>query len=198
MNHEPTTHQISPASTHSVTVPVWLIMLMMVLLFLGALYFDRHGGWFNSNVYAPYRSLAELEKYQLPNEADWWLSPGKRNFEANCALCHNPDGMGKPNQAPPFVKSQWVLGPPERLIHVPLVGLTGPIDVAGQTYTFPAPMAAMGISLSDEDLAAVLSYMRNSWGNKAPPVTPEQVKAVRAKIAGRTQPYTMQDLQQMQ
>jgi mono/diheme cytochrome c family protein len=55
-------------------------------------------------------------------------------------------------------------------------------------------MPAMGAALPDEDVAAVLSYMRNAWGNQAPPITAEQVKAIRTATAGRTQPWTGAEL----
>ena len=180
------------------TVPIWVIVLLAMLLYAGSLYFDQNGAWFKPEVYAPYRSVAELDNYQLPSAGNERLQNGKRLFDQICALCHNPDGEGKPNQAPPFVGSQWVLGTPERLIRIPLVGLQGTIDVAGQNYSFASSMPAMGAALADEDLADVLTYMRASWGNKAAPITAEQVKTIRAKIAGRTQPWTPEELMQFQ
>ena len=74
----------------------------------------------------------------------------------------------------------------------PLAGLAGPIQVAGQSYNMSMP--AMGAALSDEDLASVLSYIRQSWGNKAPAITPDQVKAERAKVGNRSQPLTAEQL----
>ena len=59
-------------------------------------------------------------------------------------------------------------------------------------------MPNMGAALSDDDLAAVLTYIRQSWGNKASPVTPEQVKAVKAKVGNRSQPWTAQELEAIQ
>jgi mono/diheme cytochrome c family protein len=113
-------------------------------------------------------------------------------YENVCALCHNSDGMGKPNQGPPFVGSEWVLGSPARLIRIPIHGLTGPIMVKGESWNLN--MAAMGAALPDEDLAAVLTYMRQSWGNKADPITADQVKAVRAEAGNRAQPWTAEEL----
>ncbi len=174
-------------------VPVWLFFLLFVLVYWGMVWFDERGGWFAPQVYAPYRSLAEVESYQ-PATAVSAKDRGAPKFEVNCALCHNSDGMGKPGQAPPFVKSEWVLGSPARLIRIPLAGLSGPIRVNGQEYSFGTSMAAMGVGLSDEDLAAVLTYMRQSWGNNASEITPEQVKTVRAEIGNRTQPWTPAEL----
>ncbi|HEY6167065.1 MAG TPA: cytochrome c, partial [Verrucomicrobiae bacterium] len=100
--------------------------------------------------------------------------------------------MGKPGQFPPLVGSEWVNAKgANRVIPIPLFGLTGPIVVKGQEWN--QSMTAMGGSLSDSDIAAALSYVRNSWGNKAPFVTPEQVKAVRAEL-GNHGPMTAEDL----
>ena len=118
---------------------------------------------------------------------------GKVLYEQNCALCHNPDGMGKLAQAPPLAGSEWVLAAGvNRLIRIPQVGLAGPIEVKGQLWNLN--MAAMGVMYPDEDLAAVLSYIRNAWGNKASVVTAEQVKKVRTELAGRSQPYAPDEL----
>lgn len=179
------------------TVPMWLIVATFVLLFLGAWYFDLRGGWFAPKVYAPYVSLANLEQFQPPKSGEEWRPRGKALFDANCALCHNTDGSGKPGQAPPLAGSEWVVTTGvNRLIHIPLVGLAGPIKVMGQEWNLN--MAAMGAAYSDEQLADVLSYIRNSWGNKASVVTPEQVKKVRADLGGRSQPYSADELMKLE
>lgn len=177
------------------TVPVWIIILLFLLLYWGMVYFDQHSGWFSPEVYAPYHSTAELVMYQPPSGGPD-LTRGKAVYENICGLCHGNDGMGKPGQAPPFVKSEWVLGSPNRMIRIPLAGLAGPVQVAGQPWNLAMP--AMGASLPDDDLAAVLTYIRQSWGNQAPAVTPEQVKAVKAEVGNRTQPWTADQLNAIQ
>jgi len=100
--------------------------------------------------------------------------------------------MGNPGQAPPFAGSEWVKGSAARMVRIPLVGLAGPITVKNQAFNLSMP--AMGAALSDEDLAAVLTYIRSSWGNNASPISAEQVKAVRAEIGKRTQQWTADEL----
>jgi mono/diheme cytochrome c family protein len=186
--------ETEPASA-ATTVPMWLIAAMLVLLFLGAWYFDARGGWFEAKVYTPFRSLADVERFQPRSGDDATILRGKILFEQNCALCHNSDGMGKPNQAPPLAGSEWVVtAGVNRLIRIPQVGLAGPIEVKGQVLNYPVPMAGMGAPYSDDDLAAVLSYIRNAWGNKASVVTGDQVKKVRAELAGRSQAYSPEEL----
>lgn len=178
------------------TVPVWLLVLLLLLIYWGMLYFDQHGGWFSQEVYSPFHSEAELVIYQPRTEGPD-LVRGRTVFESVCALCHNPDGMGKPNQAPPLAGSEWVMGSPARLIRIPLYGLNGPVTVKGQQMVFPAGMLAMGAALPEDDLAAVLSYMRQAWGNKAPPITADQIKAVKTQLGNRLQPFTPEEIMQV-
>ncbi|HEU5396607.1 MAG TPA: cytochrome c [Verrucomicrobiae bacterium] len=165
------------------TVPIWILALTLVLLFLGGVYFDRHSGWFDSQVYAPYQNLEEVDLYQPKSGEAAMLAHGKQLYEQVCGTCHSPDGAGKPGQAPPLAGSEWVNAKgPDRVITIPLEGLSGEVHVKGETWN--ASMAAMGIGLSDPDLAAVLTYIRTSWGNKGEAVTADDVKAIRAKVAG--------------
>jgi mono/diheme cytochrome c family protein len=188
-----TSPDLAPPSAQRQPVPVWLFVLLFVMLYWGMVYFDQRSGWFAAEVYTPYRSVVELQIYQPIGTGP---GPGKAIFESNCALCHNSDGTGKPGQGPPFVGSEWVLGSPNRMIRIPENGLTGPVKVKDQEYNLN--MAGMGHDLKDADLAAVLSYIRSSWGNKASAITPAQVKAVRAEVGNRNQPWTAKELESIQ
>ena len=99
---------------------------------------------------------------------------GKAQYNL-CLGCHGPTGQGMPNVGPPLAKSEWVTGPVDNLIGIQLRGLQGAITVNGQDYQFAAPMVAMGAGQPDENIAAVLTYVRNSFGNSASAVTPEMV-----------------------
>lgn len=108
------------------------------------------------------------------------MAAGKAEF-ALCQACHGPEGAGVAGLAPPLAGSEWVVGPVENPIRIVLRGLGGPIKVKGVDYNLPAPMVAAAY-LTDEKVAAVLTYVRNSWGNKASAVTPDQVKAFRGEV----------------
>jgi quinoprotein glucose dehydrogenase len=107
------------------------------------------------------------------------LAAGKQAF-MTCMACHGANGEGTV-LAPPLAQSNWVNGPVENLIRIQLRGLQGPITVSGKKYTPPVPMMALP-QQSDEQIAAVLTYVRNSFGNSSPAVTPEQVKALRGEV----------------
>ena len=108
------------------------------------------------------------------------MEAGKTQF-MTCMACHGAEGQGTPNLAPPLAGSDWVMGPVENLIRIQLRGLQGPITVSGVEYKLVAPMVPQAFQ-TDEQIAAVLTFVRNSWGNKASPVTPEQVKVFRGEV----------------
>ena len=188
----PAAFDAEPTATRA-TVPMWIVTLMLVLIFFGAVYFDHHSGWFDAQVYQPYASAEELDAYQPKSGAAAMLAQGKRTYDMVCGVCHGPDGLGKPNQAPPLAGSEWVNTKGfERLTHIPLAGLNGPLTVEGKDWNLN--MAPMGAALSDADLANVLTYIRESWGNQAGPVTTDEVKSVRAALGGRQQPLNAEKL----
>lgn len=97
-----------------------------------------------------------------------------------CGACHGQNGEGGPI-APPLAGSEWVTGPISNLVRIQLRGLVGPITVAGKEYNMPGGMAALSFQ-NDEQIAGVLTYIRNSFGNKASAVKPEQVAALRSEV----------------
>ena len=109
--------------------------------------------------------------------------------DAHCITCHQASGAGLSTIYPPLDGSPWVTGNQERLVKLALNGLWGPIEVNGKTYD-PArgipPMTPFRFILNDEELAAVLTYVRNSWGNKAAPVLPSTVGKVREATKDRS------------
>jgi mono/diheme cytochrome c family protein len=108
------------------------------------------------------------------------MAEGKVQF-ALCMACHSPAGAGVPGLAPPLAGSEWVLGPVENPIRIVLRGLGGPIKVKDVDYNLPAPMAPAAY-LTDEQISSVLTYVRNSFGNKASAVSADQVKAFRSEV----------------
>lgn len=103
--------------------------------------------------------------------------PGREIYMQRCMTCHQADGTGAPNMIPPLVKTSQVLGDKTQLIRIILNGLNGEIKVNGEIYAGEMPPHK---NLNDEQIAAVLTYIRNNFGNKATPVTARDVKKVRA------------------
>jgi mono/diheme cytochrome c family protein len=172
---------IEPTVTNS-PVPVWIIMVMLVALYLGMIYFDRHSGWFDKQVYSPFTSAENLTMYQPQSGEATVLARSRKVYESVCGVCHGNDGLGKPNQYPPLAGSELVAKDIQSLVRIPQLGFTGSINVSGQLWNLTMP--PMGANLSDADLAGALSYIRQSWGNHSSAVSADDVKAARAAIAG--------------
>ena len=119
---------------------------------------------------------------------------GRRHYRA-CRSCHNNDGRGQEGLGPSLVRSPWVLGSPERLVALVLRGIEGPIEVHGETWDDLMPGFAADPRLPDTAIAALLTYIRRSWGNTADPVSPELVTNVRAQTSERVDPWTAPELE---
>ncbi|MCB1231075.1 MAG: hypothetical protein KDN19_12440 [Verrucomicrobiae bacterium] len=134
------------------------------------------------------KTEADLAQFEL----------GKKHYAVICAACHQPHGKGLQALAPPLVDSEWVMGPPTRLIALTMEGVMGPIEVDGKVYQMPdiqplMPGMRINPEIDDEKLASMLTYVRNEWGNGASPITPEMVKQWREKQEVRA-PFTPEEL----
>jgi mono/diheme cytochrome c family protein len=160
-------------------------------------------------MYAYETALAHLNgrevtvKKELPVKTDLkgaerdLLIKGKAIYARDgfCITCHQPDAKGLPASGfPPLTGTKWVLGSDERLIKLVLNGLQGPIEVLGKKYPGQVPMTPFRGMLKDDEIAAVLTYLRNSFGNKASAISEEQVKRVRSATKDKTGFYSPQEL----
>lgn len=114
--------------------------------------------------------------------------------EGHCSTCHQPNGKGLDPAFPSLEKSPWVSGDPDRLIKLALYGLMGPLEINGKKYDGQVPMTPFGGMLKDDEMAAVLTFVRNSFGNQATAIKPDQVKAVRAANPGRVMFFMTDEL----
>jgi mono/diheme cytochrome c family protein len=101
---------------------------------------------------------------------------GGRVYAANCASCHQADGRGVPGLFPPLASNPDVTGPSHRAIAAVKLGMRGKISANGDRYN--GTMPRWGQMISDDDIAAVVTYIRTSWGNRADAVSPADVRAV--------------------
>ena len=98
-------------------------------------------------------------------------------FAGTCSVCHQSDGAGLPNVFPPLAKSDYLMADKERSIAVVLNGLSGPVTVNGSNYNSVMPPMSQ---LTDDEVANILTYVRNSWGNEGDAISKEDVAKVRA------------------
>ncbi|MFT5286523.1 MAG: putative heme-binding domain-containing protein [Planctomycetota bacterium] len=116
--------------------------------------------------------------------------------DGHCMTCHQPDGLGlKAAGFPPLARTSWATGDEDRLIKLTLKGLLGPMEVEGESYPGLVPMTPFEALLDDNEIAAVLTYVRNSFGNRASVITPEKVAEVRALTQSKTGFYSPEELE---
>lgn len=129
-------------------------------------------------------------------------SLGQRVFyeEGSCCTCHRDHGEGIVRIYPPLVGSEWATGDADRLIKLTMHGVWGKIQVRGKVFETARgvpPMTAIGNFFTDAEVAGVLTYVRNSWGNDASAITEGHVKRIRAETKGRRRFYTPEELIEM-
>lgn len=127
------------------------------------------------------------------------MSQGQSVYMTVCFACHQPTGLGLPGMFPPLAASDWAnAAKPDRLIRMVLHGFTGPLVINGKPFTTPAPlMPPQGAALSDAQIAHVLTFVRNNFGNKAGAVSPDQVKGIREVEKARTAMWTQAELEKI-
>lgn len=168
-------------------MPLALLFVFSGLIFWAGTYLNRYAGQFDPTVFNENAHPKKGEVAAAP-AADPMVV-GKAAYASACVACHLPNGAGQPGATPPLEGSEWVTGSEERLVRIVLYGLKGPIKVKGADYNSAMPafgkVTGSGYNWSDEKVAAVLTYIRQSFGNTAAPITKEQVAAIHGKDSNR-------------
>lgn len=171
-------------------VPIFLLFLFAIVVFFCGIYMGERSGGFRWDIYDPNFDPALLS---VEREAPAFdpIARGQRVYSQQCAQCHQSSGQGIPGVYPPLVGTSWVLETRRVPIAVLLNGLSGEIEVKGNTYSGLMPDFAR---LSDRDIAAVLTFIRQEWGNDAGPISEEQVAEMRDRVGGRASPWTSDEV----
>lgn len=191
--HSPIYREFSEPRDGYQPIPTWWLLLMIVILMWGGWYIGEYNADFSPRVYDSHDPESSAQPITDETQEDQpvdMMALGKRIYN-NCQSCHKSDGQGVTGQYPPLTDSKWVLGRPEVFALIILHGLQGPIEVQGVVYNNVMPEWSR---LSDQDIAAVMTYERNSFGNNASEVSPDLVAKVREQSQDRTQPLTEEDL----
>ncbi len=186
-----------PTSSNA-PIPLALTSIFFVIIFIAGIYLALNSGGFRSDVFSP-----KLVSWS-GGGAGGVAAPvdpkvvGKRIYTQNCVVCHQTSGLGMPGQFPPLVGSEWVVGgdwvADNHLVSILLHGMQGAVQVKGVTYNNAMPPWKQ---LKDDQIAAVLTYIRSEWGNAAAPISPEYVKSMRDKTTARTEPWSQKELKAM-
>ncbi|CAB4244387.1 Cytochrome C [Methylacidimicrobium sp. AP8] len=210
MNHESDPQKLPPTDSPRERIPCSFIVFASWIILLAIAYFLRYNGGFRCDVYDASGLLAGWTPTAPGSAARTANAPGgeepkpaavdpvalgREQYQANCAACHQPNGQGMTGQFPPVAGSEWVDGDARVLAAIVLGGLQGPVKVAGAEYN--GMMPAWKTVLTDEKIAAILTFLRQSWGNHASPVGEQEVKAVRAQLGGHSGPWKVEELRDL-
>jgi mono/diheme cytochrome c family protein len=170
--------------------PMIMVFLCMFLCLWGGYEISNGSARFRWDVFDPnYDPTSSLQPGAVVFDP---MARGRRVYN-NCIACHQANGEGLPGIYPPLANSDWMPKSPEILVRIVLNGMSGPIVVNGNTYN--SVMSGFS-NLSDRDIASVLTYVRNTWGNALPAIDETEVAAIRAAVGGRSTPYTANELLQ--
>ena len=183
---------------HYKMLPLVLLFVFSGLIFFSGTYLNRYTVRYDAAVFdetghstSGVVAVAKAEPMAL----------GKKSYEQVCITCHQPTGLGLPGTYPPLAGSEWVNGSEERMIRIVLYGLKGVVHVKGNEFNAAAMPAVgkvvgSGYNWSDEKIAAVLTYVRGSFGNTSSAITPEQVAAIHGKEGDRKE-WSEEELQKI-
>ena len=175
-------------------VPIFLMFIFAALCFWGGVYLVEHSGGYRWDAYSPdFNPSAGAPK---PVEIALF-DRGAKVYRNQCAQCHQADGNGVLGVYPPLVASNWVTGHPQVVSRILINGLNGPILVKGSNYNGNMPaFGSSGLALSDKDIAGVITYIRQEWGNSASEVTEATIAEYSDLYAGRSVPWQAADLKE--
>ena len=175
-------------------VPIFLMFIFAALCFWGGVYLVEHSGGYRWDAYSPdFNPSAGAPK---PVEIALF-DRGAKVYRNQCAQCHQADGNGVLGVYPPLVASNWVTGHPQVVSRILINGLNGPILVKGSNYNGNMPaFGSSGLALSDKDIAGVITYIRQEWGNSASEVTEATIAEYSNLYAGRSVPWQATDLKE--
>ena len=175
----------------------WGLVAAGLLLLWGGYYMGAYNGGLQGDVFtdeANYKPVAFGPPVD-PKSPEAMAAAGQKIFTVNCVQCHQSSGLGVAGQFPPLVASEWVIGDaPKRLQQILLHGIQGTIHVKGGVYNNAMP--AWNVTLTDKQIAQVLTYVRTKLGgNNAGPVSEAQMSEARAQTKDRTDPWSEAELQ---
>ncbi len=168
---------------------MWLWMIIFGVVLFGTYYLGNYVGDFSPNPWLQAPELTAVEPAGA--EAEVTVS-GAQIYNSRCSTCHQSSGQGVTGAFPPLDGTDWVTGDKGRIVRILLHGMQGAVEVQGVTYN--GAMPAWGNQLNDEEIAAVITHVRQSWSNEASDVVADEVRRVREATEGRAEPWTAEEL----
>lgn len=175
-------------------IPVFLVFVIMILGFWGGIYLVLYSGEFRADAFDP-KFKAAATATVLPEIS--LFDRGAKVYRNQCAQCHQSEGDGVSGVYPPLVDSDWVTGHPEVIARILINGLNGPIEVKGNSYNGNMPaFGPGGLDLKPKEIAGVITYVRQEWGNDASEMTEAMIEDYLKDYSGRSTPWQAVELRE--
>ena len=173
-------------------LPIFMLFVFGTLVFWGGIYIAQYSGEFDPLIYNEH--LKPVKKTEVPAPAGPfdYIAHGRKIYNRECIACHQATGLGVPGIFPPLVGSDWVTGNEKLPTSIVLSGLMGAIEVGDTVYN--SVMPPLAAQLDDRDIAGVLSFVRQEWGNSAASISENLVAEIRAEHESRATPWTVDEL----
>jgi mono/diheme cytochrome c family protein len=185
--HEPTSNFLK--------APLIFVFVFGCLIFICSIQLAHSTNNFQLHPPVEVVELTPEEKEALRLERK--LGSGEKIFTARCASCHQANGLGIEGQFPPLAGSEWVSADPAVISNIILKGLKGEIVVKGKTYGTSAAVNMAAVPISDREIANVVTYVRQSWGNTSSEVSEDEVAKFRADSADQQDQWTGDQLRSL-
>jgi mono/diheme cytochrome c family protein len=168
-------------------LPIGILFTLSALILFSGTYLNRYAGHYSSQIFNENAKPVSGEPAAVKLDP---IAVGKSAFNAVCITCHQSTGAGVAGIYPPLAGSEWVNGSPARVIRIVLYGLKGDVHVVGHDFNAAAmpifgQVSGSAYNWSDEKIAAVLTYVRQEWGNKSGPIAVDDVAAARKATGDR-------------
>lgn len=199
--HAAVQREHSVGTPGAVPMPLWLMALCGVAIFWAGTSFSGGfgGSYFSADNYSVHPG-AEVAAFAGggggaaggATEGPSVVELGEAYFKQNCVSCHQETGSGQPGSVPPLAGSEFVNGGSRRLGMILLKGIVGPITVEGKPFN--SSMPPWGTQLTDKKISAILTYVRQAWGNHGGAITPDQIADARKEFAAHVDQWHESDL----
>ena len=173
-------------------LPIFMLFIFGTLVFWGGIYIAQYSGGFDPLIYNEHLKPVKKTVVAIPAGPFDYIAHGKKIYNRDCIACHQATGQGIPGVFPPLVSSHWATGDEKIPTSIVISGLMGSIEVGETVYN--SVMPPLGSHLDDRDIAGVLSFVRQEWGNDATSVSEELVTEIRTEHGSRANPWTIDEL----
>lgn len=181
-------------------MPLFLLGFVSAMIFVTSIYVVHYRAGFSPMVYDErYNPETAADAGPVELTPEQIIAAGKKHYASTCAACHQANGQGIAGVYPPLAGVDWVTGNEDRVIRILLHGLSGPIEVKGNTYNGAMPafgkVPGGGYNWNEERISQVLTYIRQEWGNQAEPVSKEKVAEILAAEKDRAKAWSAEELE---